>query len=67
MTTAAEQWAAAHGFECPSRYRNIRGELLAEQLDAEPRVRHSGVVNERWTFEDGSAVVLRFVTWEVEQ
>ena len=29
-------------------------------------MRHSGVVHERWTFEVGSAVVLRFVTWEVE-
>ena len=65
--TAAKEWTAAHGFDSPSRYRNTRGELLAELLDAEPRLRHSGVVNERWTFDDGSAVVLRFVTWEVEQ
>ena len=64
--TAAERWARAHGFTSPSMFRHARDERLADLLDAEPHVRHSGVVHERWSFEDGSSVVLRFVTWEVE-
>jgi hypothetical protein len=64
--TAAERWATEHGFASPSVFRNARDELLADLLDAEPTVRHSGVVHERWNFEDGSSVVLKFVTWELE-
>ena len=67
MTTAAERWTGTDGFDSPNRCRNTHGELISELLDSEPRVRRSGVVHERWTFPDGASVVLRFVTWELEQ
>jgi hypothetical protein len=37
---------------------NSSGDKLAELLDAEPGAVTSGVVYPRWTFPDGSAVVL---------
>jgi len=45
---------------------NRSGEKLAELLDAEPMVFASGVVYPRWTFPDGSAVVLGQCTWRVD-
>ena len=34
-------------------------------MDAEPTATESGTVNLRWTFPDGSAVVLGQCTWRV--
>jgi hypothetical protein len=65
--TAAETWAAEHGFTQPHIYRNGRGENICDCLDAEPAVTRSGVIHERWTFSDSSSIVLRHVFWEVEQ
>ena len=42
---------------------NNSGETLAELLDAEPTATESGTVYPRWTFPDGSAVVLGQGTW----
>ena len=63
--TDAERWTAEHGFTRGTEYVSNSGEKLAELLDAEPTVTESGVVNPRWTFPDGSAVVLRQCTWRV--
>ena len=63
--TDAERWTAEHGFTRGTDFVNISGERLAELLDAEPNVAASGVVNLRWTFPDGSAVVLGQCTWRV--
>jgi len=65
--TAAESWAAQHGFTAPDMYRNSRGEALCALLDAEPAVTHSGVIHERWTFSDSSSIVLRHVFWELDK
>jgi hypothetical protein len=44
---------------------NSSGDKLAELLDAEPDATASGVVNLRWTFPDGIAVVLGQGSWRV--
>ena len=59
----AERWTTEHGFDRGTEFVNSSGEKLAELLDAEPTVTESGVVNLRWTFPDGSAVVLGQRTW----
>lgn len=64
--TDAERWTAEHGFTRGTEYRNGSGQGLAELLDAELNVTESGVVNPRWTFLDGSAVVLGQCTWRIE-
>ena len=63
--TDAERWTAEHGFTRGTEYRNGAGQGLAELLDAEPDVTESGVVNPRWTFPDGSSIVLGQCTWRV--
>jgi hypothetical protein len=45
------------GFTGWTESTSERGEKLADLLDTEPNVTASGVVNLRWTFPDGSAVV----------
>jgi hypothetical protein len=61
--TDAERWLVAHGFERGTEFTNRSGESLAELLDAEPGVTASGVVNFRWTFSDGSAIVVGQGNW----
>jgi hypothetical protein len=56
--TNAERWTAEHGFTRGTEFVNSSGEKLAELLDEEPGVIASGVVEPRWTFPDGSVVVL---------
>jgi hypothetical protein len=63
--TDAERWTLHRGFTRGSEFVNRSGEKLAELLDAEPDVVASGVVCPRWTFPDGSAVVLGQCTWRV--
>ena len=59
--TDAERWTAEHDFTRGTEFVNGAGQKLAELLDAELRVVASGVVYPRWTFPDGSAVVLASV------
>jgi len=63
--TDAERWTAEHGFTRGTEFVNGAGQKLAELLDAELRVVASGVVYPRWTFPDGSAVVLGQCTWRL--
>ena len=61
--TDARRWLAAHGFTRETSYRFGAGESLAELLDAEPTANESGTVYPRWTFPEGSAVVLGQGSW----
>ena len=65
--TDAERWTRDHGFVSGTEFMNPRGEKLAQLLDAEPDATASGVVNLRWTFPDGSAVVFGQATWRMTQ
>ncbi len=56
--TDAERWIAEHDFTRGTEFVNRAGQKLAKLLDAELRVVASGVVCPRWTFPDGSAIVL---------
>ena len=51
--------------EIPFQGRNKAGQGLAELLDAEPTATESGAVYPRWTFPDGSTVVLAQCTWRL--
>jgi hypothetical protein len=64
--TDAERWTAEYGFTRGTEFVNRAGQKLAELLDAEPTATESGTVYPRWTFPDGSAVVLGQCTWRVE-
>ena len=61
----AERWTRQHGFHSGADFTNAAGEKLADLLDAEPDTVPSGVVFQRWTFQDGSAVVLGQGTWSL--
>ena len=63
--TDAERWTAEHDFTRGTEFVNGSGQKLAELLDSELDVTPSGVVYPRWTFPDGSAVVLGQCTWRV--
>jgi len=63
--TDAERWTVDHGFVSGTEFVNQRGEKLAELLDAEPTATPTGVVSLRWTFPDGSAVVLGQSSWRI--
>lgn len=65
FVSQAEQWTRQHGFHSGSAFTNSDGEKLADLLDAEPDVLPSGVVFQRWTFRDGSAVVVGQGTWRL--
>ena len=64
--TDAERWTAEHGFTRETLFVNATEESLAELLDAESTATESGTMYSRWTFPDGSAVVLGQCTWRVE-
>lgn len=64
--TDAERWTAEHDFTRGTEFVNNSGQKLAKLLDAERNVTESGTVYPRWTFPDGSAVVLGQCTWRVE-
>ena len=61
--TDAERWTAAYGFDRATLYRNADGDSLAELLDREPDATPCGTVYPRWTFGDGSAVVMGRCCW----
>ena len=63
--TDAKRWTDEHDFTRGTEFVNGAGQKLAELLDAELRVVASGVVYPRWTFPDGSSVVLGQCTWRV--
>ena len=63
--TDAERWTAEHDFTRGTEFVNMAGQKLAELLDAEPIATESGTVYPRWTFPDGSAVVLGQCTWRM--
>ena len=64
--TDAERWTAEHDFTRGTEFVNNSGQKLAELLDAEPTATESGTVYPRWTFPDGSAVVLGQCTWRID-
>ena len=64
--TDVERWTTEHGFTRGTEFVNHKGAKLAELLDSERGVVASGVVYPRWTFPDGSAVVLGQCTWRTE-
>ena len=63
--TDAKRWTDEHDFTRGTEFVNGAGQKLAELLDAELSVVASGVVYPRWTFPDGSSVVLGQCTWRV--
>jgi hypothetical protein len=63
----ARRWTAAHGFEGETQYRNADGDSLAELLDREPDAKPGGTVYPRWTFCDGSAVVMGQSSWRISK
>jgi hypothetical protein len=64
--TDAESWTRDHGFDRGTEFVNRSGEKLAELLDAEATATESGTAFPRWTFPDGSAVVLGQGSWRTE-
>ncbi len=64
--TDAERWLDRHGFRDAGEYENEAGERLDELLAEAPGVVYDGSVWPRWIFPDGSAVVARFGSWDVE-
>ena len=63
----AEAYLDAHGFPVAGEFTNTHGEHFSDVLDRAPGVRFEGVVWPRWQFPDGSAVVVRCGSWEVER
>ena len=61
--TDAERWTAEHDFTRGTEFVNRAGQKLAELLDAEPTATEWGTVYPRWTFPDGSAVLLGQGSW----
>ena len=64
--TDAERWLNAHGFPIAGEFENDAGETLDKLLDEAEDVEYEGSVWPRWIWPDGSAVVARFGSWEVE-
>ena len=62
----AERWLDRHGFPIAGEFENEAGEKLDELLDEAEYVEFEGSVWPRWIFPDGSVVVARFGSWDVE-
>jgi hypothetical protein len=64
--SAAERWCDAHGFPVAGMFENADGERLDELLEEAEDVTFEGSVWPRWRFPDGSSVVARFGSWDIE-
>ena len=62
----AQAWLNSHGFPVAGEFENEAGERLDGLLAEADGVEFEGSVPPRWIWPDGSAVVARFGSWEVE-
>jgi len=56
-----------NSFKVAGEFENERGERLDELLAEAQGVTFEGAVWPRWQFPDGSAVVARFGSWDIEE